>query len=301
VLYKQKIKIATVSVAYKGGFMKKLIIIVCLICCFIMNGCFNMFMPLNSKYKGDVPHLYTIAVNSLLWTWGYSVIPETETDPAIEILETDSFGRILFNYASLIPLSGCEGESAYLICHYYDDKYVYFYEDSYLYYGLKTTEPSEEEVNKAKDDLESLKQANDWNKPLDADKCVRKEIIREKPVIDASVQSIRSFYLEIVGDDAVEFNIPTDDDNYLDIVGKGRSGFMPSYITSDSNGKHLIVASGLRKTENPEEYGQSYFAVMVFNADWTYDNENYFIIETEEMFEYLDELKLFKKSVGWIG
>ena len=279
--------------------MKKLTIVLCLAFCFIMSGCFNMFMPLNSRYNGDTPHLYTIAVNSLLGTWGYSVYPETEVDSRIEVLATDSYGRVLFNYANLIPLYDYEGESAYLICHYYDEKYVYFYDDSYLYSGLTRMLPAEGELGETEDKFEWLKQVNDWNKPLDLDKCVRKEIVREKQVIDDSIQSIRSFYLEIFGDNAIEFNIPTNSDSYLDIVTKGRVGFMPSYVTSDGNGKKLLVASGLNKVETSEEDEEVYFALMIFNSDWTYDSENYLIIEKEEMFEYLEELKLLKKSVGW--
>jgi len=84
----------------------------------------------------------------------------------------------------------------------------------------------------------------------------RKGNHKGKPIIDASVQSVRSFYLGIFCDNAIEFNVPTDGDSCLDIARKSKAGFMPSYVISDGNGRKLVVSSGLKKTETSKEDGK---------------------------------------------
>ncbi|MBQ2667822.1 MAG: hypothetical protein IJF56_04260 [Clostridia bacterium] len=68
-----------------------------------------------------------------------------------EVLETDTYGRILFKYTTFSETTGEPEKTAYVICQKYDQKHVYYYTD--VCYTFED----------AADELEKLKTANDWN------------------------------------------------------------------------------------------------------------------------------------------
>ena len=75
-----------------------------------------------------------------------------------EIIEEDSYGRILYRFETINCLTEKE-ETVYVICQKTVSKYVYFYEDiCYLF---------EENDN---DDLMALKERNDWESELNTEK-----------------------------------------------------------------------------------------------------------------------------------
>ncbi|MDE6661571.1 MAG: hypothetical protein K2J93_07095, partial [Anaeroplasmataceae bacterium] len=57
---------------------------------------YNLFKY--KEYTGEHPHLYTEAINSLLWTYGHSTAADKFCNSEIEIIEEDEFGRVLFEY-----------------------------------------------------------------------------------------------------------------------------------------------------------------------------------------------------------
>lgn len=75
-----------------------------------------------------------------------------------EILETDSKGRILYEYTAENIVTG-DNDTALVICQKIDADYVFYYED--ICYLL--SEYSAQEI-------EQLKTANDWDSPLDSGK-----------------------------------------------------------------------------------------------------------------------------------
>lgn len=81
------------------------------------------------------------------------------------VLERDSFGRILFEYTAESIITD-EKETAWVICQKYDDDYIYYYEDMCYYLG----DSSEEAI------LE-LKTKNDWNEEMNASELSKREII----------------------------------------------------------------------------------------------------------------------------
>ena len=80
-----------------------------------------------------------------------------------EVLDRDSYGRVLFTYKTESSITGLE-EEAYVICQKYDANYVYFYEDI----GYSFAEDYE-------NDSTYLKEMNDWGKPLDENKLSRRQ------------------------------------------------------------------------------------------------------------------------------
>lgn len=75
-----------------------------------------------------------------------------------EIVEQDSYGRVLFIYSANHIVTK-QRECAYVICQKYDSDHVYFYEDICYFLG----EASEEEIS-------ALKERNDWGLTLNSAK-----------------------------------------------------------------------------------------------------------------------------------
>lgn len=76
---------------------------------------------------------------------------------SIDVLETDTQGRVLFRYKTYNDITGANG-LAHVICQKSDSRYVYFYEDIGCY-------STNSELG-----FEEWKEQNDWNKSLDIEK-----------------------------------------------------------------------------------------------------------------------------------
>jgi len=74
---------------------KIVLLLVCIL--FIASACSNGRRTGEFTYDGAYPELYTLAVNSLLGARGFR-IEGIRANPPMTILETDSYGRILFRY-----------------------------------------------------------------------------------------------------------------------------------------------------------------------------------------------------------
>ena len=84
------------------------------------------------------------------------------TETAAEIMEIDTEGRVLFSYIAKSCITE-KREQILAICQKADDEYVYFYEDNcYLLHGY------------TQEDIETLKESNDWGSPLDESKMSRR-------------------------------------------------------------------------------------------------------------------------------
>ena len=81
--------------------------------------------------------------------------PDLKEDRTV-FLEQDEYGRVLFTFSAFSYVSG-QKECVAVICQKYDKDFIYFYEDAcYSPYNFKES------------DINSLKNDNDWNKPLNS-------------------------------------------------------------------------------------------------------------------------------------
>ena len=73
--------------------MKKLsaLVLLLVLTLLILTGCY-------SGYSGEHTDLYTVAINSILWTFGHSFGADFPMNSEIEIIEQDQYGRTLFTY-----------------------------------------------------------------------------------------------------------------------------------------------------------------------------------------------------------
>ena len=219
-----------------------------------------------SGYSGEHPELYTMAVNSLLWNKGVSTLSDKLCDPTVKIVEQDNYGRTLFQYTEKSFTSNL-AFSGLLISQTSIDGYVYYYEDVSFVVKEKVSH-SNVEVNFDLQEIEKLKEANDWNKPIDIEKCVGKEISSSKKEVAAEekLNEIFSAY-----------------DGYYN--------HFTFFLTEDSYGRSIYYSSVLIK-EN-DNYFEKYI-VLLFNKDLSYS-----ILEITSLYNYQTELKQFKETHHW--
>ena len=162
--------------------MKKIIpillIAVCLCC---LSACFPY------TYRGEHKELYTVAIYSIPDSIGAMPTGEIVCNPVIYILEQDDYGRTIFAY--------CEDDMycrfALVVSQGYDETNVYFYPDVNYVFTVRDLELAymDDSLKNAfmqsyLENRDKLKEANDWNKPIDKTKCVSHQITDDKKWIE---------------------------------------------------------------------------------------------------------------------
>jgi len=223
----------------------------------------------NTRYAGEHPELYSIAINSLVATRGYTQ-SEIKMQASIKLIEEDNYGRKLFIYS--------EGRGYHLvISQKSDEKYVYFYPDYNFIItisedagdiGLRFTDekifPPEE--------IEELKEYNDWNKEIDIEKCIKVEIVHQKDDGPMEYKVLKPIYEELLGDDV-----------------SGHIKHRIFLFTTDDYGRSIY-----------EFYGKGSYCIMVlFQPDGTYNESDGVMKLMHEELQYQDKLKEFKELNNW--
>ena len=148
---------------------------------------------------------------------------------------------------------------------------VFFYED--INYIVKEqilyTQNTE---NFTADEIAYLKLINDWYKEINYDKCVRKDIAKEKHKLP-NEKEIQNLII-----------------NEFTLVNGEYSLFM-DYLTSNIDDSKYIVYGYIRKTENEGIY----FIGLVENSDDIKLN----ILVPSNVYDYKDEFIEFKKLNNW--
>ena len=153
----------------------RLLILLLVICSILFVGIpmllFFLWLHVPYSYKGDYPDLYTVAVNNFFGCNGY-IANENPFDPDINVIETDSYGRVLFTYDEWMnDLDGTDLVACFVMQHS-DGEYVSYYED-----GCALIYPRPDDtMTPPEDELTALKERNDWDLPLDDAKCTQKRI-----------------------------------------------------------------------------------------------------------------------------
>ena len=226
--------------------------------------CLNMFGCSRPPYKGKHQGLYTVALHSLLWINGLSYQTDLLCDPNIQILEQDSYGRVLFTYTE--KKFADFSFSCLLVSQKEDGNYVYYYADYNFLLVKKEDSNSDECVAFSNDDIERLKVMNDWERELDLNKCERKLICDRKNDIPLSGKQL---------------DMAIDGHNNC----HGSQNFY--YFTEDSYGRFICYGYVL----------DDYFAIL-FNPDLTYNPETCYFVPSD-YYNYQEEFRAFKERNHW--
>jgi len=251
--------------------------------CLALSGC-------RFKYKGDHPDLYTVAVYNVFGACGYLSNGEAAYPPVIEVIETDSYGRVLFYYnesynrpygVAIVIMQRAEGGC------------VYYYTDICHTPYLGGADPYETEYGDlfTKAQVDALKQANDWNMPLNLDKCARSEIVERKNT-EGGLGLKEKDFERVIKVYARSTGYRGDDNIYR----------ISEFVNSDKYGREIYLVSGVGRDVKGEGVSPSsesrYFNLaMIFNPDKSCPEENVLpLADTGTTFE---ELMVFKSRCGW--
>lgn len=224
-------------------------------------------------YSGDYLDLYTVAINSVLWLNGYSWGADYFCDAEIEIIEEDSFGRKMFTYYERYYGGSKISFSALIICQYSNENEVFYYEDVNFVvkeqelYILDIKDFEEEEIEK-------LKKANDWNKEIAFEKCIKKEIENFKPAIP--------YEEEIINEITNEFQLK-----------HGEYKLFLDFLTRDSNGSNFIIYGYVRFGDERDIA----FIGLVQEDEEGIKEINY--LRPLNVFDYKAEFVEFKERNNW--
>lgn len=222
-------------------------------------------------YSGERSDLFTIAINSVSWLNGYSTGADFVCDSEIEILDTDRFGRTIFTYHEEFYSGESLSFSALIVCQGSNKREVFFYEDvnflvkEQIMWANELEEFSEEEI-------EYLKSINDWNQPINYDKCIKKEITTIKPEIPHKQ--------EIENQLKKEFGL-TGNRNILFV----------DYMTSDASNTRFMFYGVLKEDTN------KFFIGIVETENNMFKQLNLFY--PSNVYDYRSELIEFKKANNW--
>ena len=228
------------------------------------------------EYSGDYSDLYTVALNSVLWTKGWSGGACYVFDPQIEKIDEDSYGRVVFFYHEEYYKGGDITFAALVICQASDKDVVFYYED--VCHIVKKQPRIVQDVNEVFDaeEIDYLKSINDWNKELDYEKCVRKTIIKNKPKIPDK----KELEKQIMN----EFNL-TDEQCFV---------FM-DYLTSNSDGsKFLIYGEIWMRVKGVDNIC---FVGLVEKENDSITKLNTFV--PSDVYDYKAEFAEFKRANNW--
>lgn len=228
-----------------------------------------------SCYKGNNIELWTVALNSLLGVSGF------ESD-GILILEEDNFGRRMFAYngyssnghilAVLISQKTTDDKSYFIdgvnsvICQIEQD------------YPTKPIDEGLISEHFTKEQLDKLKEENDWNKEIDEGKLFGVKITRMKPDPVPIRKQRKAFST-------------ASDENDFD------SGYS-TLLATDKNGKLLYYMRGNRYNDEKDDYEftKSYLVMLDKNGNLI---EETGIEELKDLWNYREQLKKFKESNNW--
>lgn len=222
---------------------------------FIMVLCLSMFSGCSPQ-----PHLED---NVLQIAGNYSIPgmcnPDLKGVPPVEVLERDSYGRILYSYSCYNIVTG-KDEVAIAICQKADNDFVYFYED--ICYLIGKHDDS---------DIDELKTTNDWESPYDDSKMSRRKI------------KYTTFDLIIINDCDQKFY--TVQGAFVKAVGIEESSLY-DHCLLDYDGSGLAIY--LFCVNNSDGTKDQYYVIS---------NDSYEISYVKA--SKLDDIVSFKKENGW--
>ncbi len=267
----------------KNGLRLVALILVLLMSVTAFSGCIMI-----REYKGPNPELCSVAWANLVGIMGYWSDGELTGDPTLEILQTDSYGRVLFSYSEehfykekkgvyLLVMQSCDGSTA---SYYPEDCYYHVFADVVDDKCIYDTEV-----------IEALKLLNDWEKPIDASKCESTEIVTRKP--EGKIDNAENdSYLEEIVERYYERDGRYVNPRNISFVSLSR------FVMKDDYGREMyIVYTNFEEYGNKVEIYYSYKFLMVFTPDGNCHEESVTLMNDPNNAQ--NDVKRIKEMCGW--
>lgn len=236
-----------------------------------------------NEYNGENPELYTVAIHNFLGSFGYSSNGEISVSSQLGIIETDSYGRVLFYYHEGINIRGC----GYGISQKTQDGYVFFYQDDCVISAdddWNYREVTHEEWF-TEDEIAEFKTRNDWNQPMNDSKCTKEQIVREKPepklnLKKADFDKAAKAYFEEKGIPYSQKSVHSSD----------------TFFIADDYGREMYVLHCYIRGVTASKL--KYDLIIIFNPDGSCDGGKA-VAEITDFLNYREFLKEFKQLNSW--
>ncbi len=272
--------------------MKKLRIIVCILLLTFVIFSLTACAP---RYSGPHWDLYSVAVNNIFGAKGFGDDSVALPSPDIDVIEVDDYGRVLFFYIEF-PLHPAATKqrfrAAIVIMQHYDMRdYVYYYQDDcYLpYLGEETPYPVGYRNLFSEEDINALKELNDWNKELNLDKCTKAPCSNERP---QGALKIKDKEFEKAIKPIVKKLGYNGDDSIFSFS---------EYCNTDKYGRELYYVCGAVEVHDGDDSSKSNYQdvefAMIFNPDKTCPEENVYILTDKA--STFNALKQLKQTANW--
>jgi len=227
-------------------------------------------------------HLHVVAHHSLLGVW------DDRWEETV-ILEEDDFGRVMFAFAGSTAMSDRSGSSfnilAVLIMQRTTGRHAYFYDGvNVILHEIGGLPPpiASRFVTRyfSEEQLEQLKEENDWNRALDEDRFFRVRVsyrCKTHYMTDVSRQTKRES---------------------LEAVSEGFHSGNSVPLTADRNGNVLYVMRGRSFDWEERKYSVTQSFLFMFNSDGNLIEETG-VMELTDLWNYREQLREFKEANGW--
>lgn len=235
------------------------------------------------RYKGDYPELCSVAWSNIPMLNGGMSNGEVVYDPEISVLETDTYGRVLFSYTEDI-----DRQYFYiLIMQRTDGQYAYYYPDDC--YTKLVYEERDSKPDASAEEVTALKSLNDWECPMDESKQEATAVIDKKPtkgklkLKDNDFEPIIREYHESSG-------------RY---IHPKNSSFVrwADYVKSDAYGREMyVVNTDFKEYYDKKEISYVYSFLVIVQPDKSYDLSTVVILESSIMPQ---QVKVAKQQNGW--
>lgn len=239
-----------------------------------------------SGYKGDYPELCSVAWKNIPTIYGFASNGEAVSDAVVEVLETDSFGRILFSYSE--DTNGYGGFGCYiLIMQKSDGKKAYYYADDC--YTHIVFENENVLIDLDLSEINELKELNDWNKPLDESKCESTDVVRKKA--EGKINVSNSYFEKIVR----EYH--ENSGRYIHPKNVSFVLFFEFGIADDYGREMYVVNTRFEEFTDKTETNYEYVFLIVVNSDKSYNASSVVILK--DLANPKDEVKSIKIQNNW--
>lgn len=237
----------------------------------------------NSRYRGEYPQLCSVAWSNIPTLTGCRSNGEVVYDPEVSVLATDSYGRVLFSYTE-----DNYGRSFYvLIMQRVDEQFAYYYPDDC--YTLLTYDEwySTPDVNA--EEVTTLKELNDWERPMDESKLEGTAIIDRKP--SKGKLKLKNWYFEQIIEEYY-----ADSGRYVHPKNVSFVRFF-EYVKSDGYGREMyVVNTDFEEYSDKTETWYSYTFLVILQPDKSYDLSTVVVLEPDTMPQ---QVKTAKQQTGW--
>ena len=244
-------------------------------------------------YMGEYPELCSVAWTNLVDINGHWSDGEMMGGPYVDVIETDSYGRVLFSYSERQYIDNPDGtyfECVYLVVMQKKDETSAYYYPENCYYCV-TVDVDNEEYSYDADVIAKLKLLNDWEKPIDESKCDSTAIVTKRP--DGKVKNgDNDTFLEGVIRRYHERSGRYISPKNISFVGYSR------FVTVDDYGRELwTVYTEFEEYTEKMEIHYSYKFLIVVMPDGSCDEST--VVLLEDTYNAQDAVKSIKEANNW--